>query len=156
MGKMAPAARRGWRERMRRHLCRVATAVVLVGLGSVAAGCSGARGELGTSDSPCYVALPTATEAVGHTAHLDGVRLMKVSSLPYPRLGIALRGQGVTSGRVCLVAFTGTFSSASVSHPSGRSTGHLAVVVLRYPGGGLISTVLFRKSPVHFGHSHLG
>jgi hypothetical protein len=130
-------------------------AAIVLGLGSFLAGCSTLHESLGTSDAPCYVALPTATAAVGKSAHFDGVRLMKVSSLPHTRLASVLTQAGVDSGRVCLVAFTGTFSSTSVSDPSGRASGHLAVVVLRYPDGKLVSTVLFRRLPTHFGHSHV-
>jgi hypothetical protein len=112
---------------------------------------------LGTSDAPCYVALPTASQAVGRVGHLDGVRLMKVSSLKtFPRLETAVKDAGIKSGRVCLVAFTGDFSASSVPHALGRTSGRLAVVVLRYPNGQLVSTVLFRRLPTHFGHSHLG
>jgi len=120
------------------------------------ASCSAGRSSLGTSDGPCYVALPTATAAAGKGAHFDGVRLMKVTSLGrYQLLVRALADAGVNSGRVCLVAFSGSFSTASVSRPSGRPSGHLAVVVLRYPGGQLVSTVLFHHLPTRFGHSHL-
>jgi hypothetical protein len=126
-----------------------------LGIGSLAAGCSTVHESLGTSDAPCYVALPTASAAVGKAAHFDGVRLMKVSSVKYPRLALVLKQAGVDSGQVCLVAFTGTFSLSSVSHPSGRANGHLAVVVLRYPDGKLVSTVVLRRLPTRFGHSHL-
>ncbi|MGH8997189.1 MAG: hypothetical protein ACRDYB_14355 [Acidimicrobiales bacterium] len=137
-----------------RALVIAAALVVAVPLGL--AGCSGGRESLGTTDGPCYVALPTASQAVGTKARLDGVRLMKVSAITYPHLGSALRAAHVTKGRVCLVAFKGSFSAATVSHPAGRTSGHLAVVVLRYPDGKLIATVLFHRLPTRFGHSHLG
>lgn len=156
IGSMRSVAGQPGRSSVRRSLRRLATVVAALAIGSVAAGCSGVRGELGTSDAPCYVALPTATAAVGQEGHLAGVRLMKVSSLPYPRIVTALHDAGVDSGRVCLVAFTGNFTSTSVSHPSGRASGHLAVVMLRYPSGRLVATVLLKKLPVRFGHSHVG
>jgi hypothetical protein len=131
-------------------------AVVALALGSVLAGCSTVHESLGTSDSPCYLALPTAKAAVGPSGHFEGVRLMKVHSLTYARLESAVKSAGVDSGQVCLVAFSGNFSSTSVSHPSGRANGRLAVVVLRYPDGKLIATVLFRRLPTHFTHSHVG
>jgi hypothetical protein len=129
---------------------------VVVAASSLLAGCSTLHQSLGTSDSPCYVALPTATAAVGQTGHFAGVRLMKASSLPYAHLQSALHDAGVDSGRVCLVAFTGTFSSSAVSHPSGLEHGHLAVVILRYPDGELVATVLLHRLPARFRHSHLG
>ena len=153
MGAMGSGARRG------RPQCRfgwLGVATLAFAVSSVVAGCSAVHESLGTSDAPCYIALPTATAAVRQSGHLAGVRLMKVSSLPYPRIETALRHAGVDSGRVCLVAFTGTFSSTSVSHPSGRQSGHLAMVLLRYPSGKLVATVVLRRLPVHFGHSHVG
>jgi hypothetical protein len=128
---------------------------VAVSLSTLAA-CSAGRLSLGTSSGPCYVALPTASGAVGQSGHLDGVRLVKVSVLNDPLLQSAVRQADVTSGRVCLVAFTGSFSSATVADPSGRTAGHAAVVVLRYPDGRLVATVLFARLPTHFGHSHFG
>ena len=100
--------RRGWR----------GAAALAVAASSLLAGCSTLHQSLGTSDSPCYVALPTATAAVGEKGHFAGVRLLKVRSLPYQHLRSALHDAGLDSGRVCLVAFTGTFSSSAVSHPS--------------------------------------
>jgi hypothetical protein len=146
--------------RARRRTARarrlVAALFLCLSAGGLSAACSAGRESLGTSDAPCYVALPTATKAVGPAAHLLGVRLFKVGSVPYRLLGEALDTAGVTSGRVCLVAFSGTFSAGSVEHPAGRRTGKLAVVILRYPSGTLIATVLFHHLPTRFGHSHLG
>jgi hypothetical protein len=155
MGVGASVVRSGRSRGGRRWRCWLGASALVIGLGS-AAGCSTVHESLGTSDSPCYVALPTATAAVGVAGHFDGVRLMTVSSLKFPRLQTALKRAGIVSGRVCLVAFKGNFTSTTVSHPSGRASGHLAVVVLRYPNGSLVATVLFRKLPTKFGHSHLG
>ena len=155
MGDTGSAAHRGWHARMRRRFGWLGVATVALAVSSVVAGCSTVHESLGTSDGPCYLALPVATAAVGPSSHFDGVRLMKVRSVTYPRLESALKRAGVDSGQVCLVAFTGTFSSTSVSRPSGRLRGHLAVVVLRYPDDKLVSTVLFSRLPTHFGHSHV-
>jgi hypothetical protein len=81
---------------------------------------------------------------------------MTVPTVTYPMLDEALDNLGIRSGRVCLVAFSGNFTADSVSDPAGRDSGHLAVVVLRYPSGSLVATVLFRRLPTRFGHSHLG
>jgi hypothetical protein len=134
----------------------VAAAVLVVAVPLGLAGCSGGRESLGTTNGPCYIALPTASRAVGMSARLDGVRLMKVKAITYPRLASALRADHITEGRVCLVAFRGTFSAATVSRPAGRPSGHLAVVALRYPDGKLIATVLFLHFPTPVGHSHFG
>ena len=135
---------------------RFAAAVLVVGLGATLSACSSVHQSLGTSNAPCFVALPTATQAVGTSAHFAGVRLLKVSAVRYRRLATALAQNAVVSGRVCLVAFTGQFTAGSVSHPSGRAAGKFAVVLLRYPSGTLVATVLFRHAPVRFGHSHIG
>jgi hypothetical protein len=129
-------------------------AVALAGLGLT--GCATVHESLGTSDAPCYVALPTASQAVHGRVHLDGVRLLPVSAVRGTQLELSLGRAGVDTGRVCLIAFSGQFTAASVSHPSGKPAGTVAVVVLTYPGGRLIATVLFRHLPVRFGHAHLG
>jgi hypothetical protein len=134
----------------------LAAAAVAVAVSSLLTGCSTLHQSLGTSDSPCYVALPTATAAAGHRGHFAGVRLLKVRSLHYAHLKTALHEAGVDSGQVCLVAFTGTFSASAVSHPSGLDSGRLAVVILRYPDGKLVATVLLHRLPTRFRHSHLG
>jgi hypothetical protein len=124
----------------------------------VLAGCSSARSSLGTSDSSCYLALPTATKAVGGHGRLLGVHLFTLTSLRHraPRLfkDLALGHDG--SERVCVVAFSGAFDQATVSHPSGRSSGQLAVVVATTPGNELLGTVIFKRAPLHFGHPHIG
>jgi hypothetical protein len=135
---------------------RLAAAVLVAGIGATLSACSSVHESLGTSNAPCFVALPTATRAAGSSAHLSGVRLLKVSAVGYHKLAAALEQNGVESGRVCLVAFTGRFTARSVSHPSGRASGRFAVVLLRYPSGTLVSTVLFGHAPVRFGHSHFG
>ena len=60
------------------------------------------------------------------------------------------------SERVCVVAFSGVFDQAMVSHPRGRSAGRLAVVVTTAPGNELLGTVIFKRPPLHFGHPHVG
>ncbi len=142
--------------RVRGRRAVAAAAGLAMALGTLA-GCSSFHQTLGTTDAPCYVTLPTANKAVGSEGELAGVQLRKVASLAsLRRLDETLVAAGITTGRVCLVAFTGHFSATRVSHPSGRPEGKLAVVILRYPDGRLISTVIFRKLPTHFGHSHLG
>ncbi len=149
---LSTAERASRARRARRWLAAALIAASLTTL----AGCSAGRASLGTSDAPCYVALPTAARAVGSHGRLLGVRLLAVSSVTYRRLDAAIEQAGLSSGRVCLVAFSGTFSASSVDKPAGRRFGHLAVVVLRYPSGSLVATVLFRRLPTRFGHPHLG
>jgi len=125
---------------------------------AVLAGCTTARSSLGTSDSSCYLALPTATKAIGSHGHLLGVQKFSLSALrkkaPHLLHDLATTASG--SETVCIVAFTGNFTTGSVSEPRGRSSGHLAAVVSTTPGNHLLGTVIFTKAPLHFGHSHVG
>lgn len=126
--------------------------------GALVAGCGSARASLGTADSGCYVALPTAGAAVHHRGHFVGVRLVGVAALrtTAPRMfEVARSAPGPTVRRVCLVAFGGSFSSADVVDPWGQAQGRLAVVVVEYPDRRLLGTVVIRHPPLRFGHPHL-
>jgi hypothetical protein len=139
----------------RRWAGRVAGCALLTG---VLAGCTAARTNLGTSDSSCYLALPTATKAIGSHGRLHGVQRFTLSALrkKAPHLLDDLGTTAPGSETVCLIAFTGKFTAASVSDPRGRSSGKLAVVVSTTPGNHLLGTVIFTNAPLHFGHSHAG
>jgi hypothetical protein len=118
--------------------------------------CSGVRDNLGTANSPCYVALPAATGAVHHSGKLLGLRLDRVGSLRSARrLYLAAGGGHAGNERVCLVGFRGVFLAEDVFKPQGASAGSLAVVVLSYPDNHVLGTVILRHEPVRFGHSHL-
>jgi hypothetical protein len=142
---------------VRRHYrSGVVAAFVLVG--ALAAGCTTARSDLATSDSTCYRAIPAATKAVGGHGHLLGVVRFSVAAL-HRQAPVLL--QDVSSGEspsqaVCVIAFQGRFTSASVSEPHGRSSGRLAVVVTTTPGDHLLGTVVFRRAPLSFGRTHFG
>jgi len=123
------------------------------------AGCTSVRNDLGTANSGCYVALPAASAAVGHTGRLLGVRLFDVPSLKGTSnllYEAAVGAPGAKVQRVCLVAFTGHFDAGRVDRPIGASTGHLAVVEVSYPGNRLLATLLLGRESLPFGHSHLG
>lgn len=139
-------------KRVRRAL---AAAVVALALGGSLAACSSVHQGLGTSDAACFTALPRAAAAVGSHARFGGVRLLKVSAIPYKTLAAIVRS-ATSADRVCLVDYIGDFTAAKVSHPRGRSTGRFAVVVLTFPKGDLVATVLFRRVPVRFQHTHVG
>ena len=104
----------------------------LVVAASLLTACSAARTGQGTSSESCYLALPTASEAVGDHGHL-------VDHVP--------KGQNV-----CIVAYTGKFDKAMVSKPLGRPTGTLAVVVVTTPANKLLGTLILTKIPVRFQH----
>ena len=122
------------------------------------AGCTSARNSLGTSDSSCYLALPSATRAVGSHSKFVGVHNFTLSSLRQkdPKLFDTLVGVRATSQRVCIIEFAGSFTQASVNKPLGRPSGRLAVVVLEAPSNHLVGTVIFHHPPLAFAHPHAG
>jgi hypothetical protein len=137
-------------------LARALAGCVLVA--GFAAGCTSARSNLGTSDSSCYLALPTAAKAVGPHTRLLGVRLLTVADLRHqaPRLSKQLSATGSSTQRVCVLAFSGRFTSTSVSRPHGRPEGQVAVAVLTSPSNKLLGTFILERIPIRFSHSHIG
>jgi hypothetical protein len=125
-------------------------------MAALLAGCTTARSNLGTSDSSCYLALPTATKAVHSHGRLLGVHRFTLSALHQqaPHLREQLAMDLPASESVCVVAFEGDFTSGSVSEPHGRDAGRLAVVVSTTPGNHVLGTVIFARAPLHFGHFH--
>ena len=121
-------------------------------------GCTSARNSLGTSDSSCYLALPSATRAVGPHARFIGVHQFTLSSLSRknPRLFNSLGGVKPTSQRVCIIEFGGSFTRASVQKPLGKPFGRLALVVSETPSDHLVGTVILHHPPLDFAHLHFG
>ncbi len=130
----------------------------LLAIAVTVAGCSSVRNDLGTSDSSCFLALPTATKAVHTHGRMVGVHRYTLATLrkKAPGLYRQLDTADHPSQVVCVVAFEGRFAAASVSDPHGRSSGSLAVVVTATPGNHLLGTVIFTHPPIRFGHSHIG
>jgi hypothetical protein len=126
--------------------------------GCLLVGCSSARSDLGTSDSPCFRALPAASEAIHHRGALAGVQLFTLASLHRrtPQLYSALDSSAQPTGQVCVIEYTGSFAESSVSRPFGSPSGRLAVVVLQAPSNRLIGTVILDHPPLPFGHAHAG
>ena len=146
----ADKPRVGWSARAVRFGSALVACAVLLG------GCSSVRNALGTTNSPCYIALPAAEGAVHGKGHLGGVRLASVTSLPsFSTLHRAATEPEANARRVCLVAFNGNFRSSKVSRPLGLARGKLAIVVLRYPDGKVLATVILKRLDLHFGHTHL-
>ncbi len=125
---------------------------------TVVAGCTTARSDLGSSVSSCYHALPTANEALHGKGHLLEVQQLTMAALQrqapsvYQDLGSAT----ASTKRICVIAFSGTFDSSSVSLPKGHPAGHLAVVVSTTPDNTLLGTVIFPRPPLRFGRSQEG
>jgi hypothetical protein len=137
-----------------RRLAGCAVAAVLGA--SVFAGCTSARAGLGTTDDSCYLALPTASQAVGGHGHLTGIRKYRVEDMKSlaPRLYDYLADQAPRTQVICLAGYTGLFTRAMVEKPIGRPTGKLAVVVVTSPGNKVLGTLILKKLPVRFQHTH--
>ncbi|MHB8330063.1 MAG: hypothetical protein ACYDD6_10650 [Acidimicrobiales bacterium] len=126
------------------------------------AGCTSARNTLGTSSSPCFRALPVATEAVGDSGTLAGIRLVGPRELDrHMRLRQLLgarAGGGVTN--VCVVSFHGRFRLDQVQRPLGAAppggTGQYAVVVVSTPQNRLLATFVLSRVPLPLRHEVLG
>ncbi len=134
------------------------TICVVVAIALGLGGCTAARSDLGTSQSACYLALPSATKAVHSAGKLVGVQRSTVAKLQksYPHFVDDLHVAGAMTRPICLFAFSGQFTAESVTQPRGRPAGHLAVVVLSTPANALLGTVILRSAPLRFGHPHIG
>jgi hypothetical protein len=123
---------------------------------SVFAGCTSARSDLGTTDESCYLALPTASQAVGGHGHLSGIRKYRVEDMKNvaPRLYDYIADQAPRTQVICLAGYTGHFTKAMVEKPIGRPTGTLAVVVVTSPHNKVLATLILKKLPVRFQHTH--
>lgn len=126
----------------------------------LSAGCTTARSSLGTSDSSCYLALPTANRAVRPAGRLVGVHLLTTAGLrrEAPTLVERLSLPATLPGgqRICIFEFAGSFTAASVAKPHGDVSGHLAVVIVEAPTNELLGTVILHRPPLRFTHTHVG
>lgn len=120
----------------------------------VLSGCTAARNALGTPVGTCYRALPVAAGAVGRQGHFAGVRLMTVHDLAHHRRLVGLADAAASehdkANDVCVVVFSGSFTSAAVQEPVGVPTTvprRYAVVAVTEPGDDLIGTVLVDRPP---------
>jgi len=113
------------------------------------AGCSARGASLGTTSSLCFHALPAAAAAVhGHGVFL-GVRLVDMSRLRRRLPAVASLG----STKLCMVAYSGSYRPADVSHPLVKHGGHFAVVGVNQAGTKVLGTLLLDRLPLAFRHS---
>lgn len=127
-------------------------------VGSLLAGCAAVRSNLGTTDSACYVALPTASRAVGSHGRLIGVHLSTLDRLrrQSPQLYGTVNARRGADQRICVTAFVGHFDAGSVSRPLGLPSGPVAVVVSEIPSNQILGTIILARTPLSFGHTHIG
>jgi len=158
MSASALSLRRRWLDRP--LILALSIAVTAAGAGACGAG----RAILGTSTSPCFLALPVAKRAVEGRGSLDGVRLVDVTRLT-SRGDRALRElldlmPIPPSHEVCLVAYRGSFTVGQVQLPFGpippSGVGRYAIAVVTIPGSMLLGTLVVRHEPLSFKHEHLG
>jgi hypothetical protein len=132
--------------------------VAVVVAAGLLAGCSAARSDLGTSESACYLAIPTASQALGGHGRLAGVHLFTGVSLRrgiprlYRRLPVTVPG----SQRLCVFEYTGHFTTTSVAGALGSPKGRYAVVVVTTPANHRLGTVILDHPPYRFEHTHIG
>jgi hypothetical protein len=142
----------------RAALAVVASIALLVGLGACAAG----RGVLGTSTSPCFIALPVAKRAVEGRGSLAGIRLVDVSGLAAGNdrtLRTLLDSLPVRPVHdVCLIAYTGGFRPGQVEMVgrNPQNPARFAIVVVTTPKPRLLGTILVRNVPLSFYRAHVG
>jgi hypothetical protein len=138
----------------RTRIASVAAALLLAA--TLLVSCSSARSDFGTTDASCYLALPTASKAVGGHGHLEGVRKYTLSSLRSvaPRLYKSLADDLSKKQGVCIAGYSGHFTAKDVSKPLGRPAGTLAVAVVTTPADKLLGTLILTKLPVRFQHTH--
>ena len=110
-----------------RHLAGALVCVAL--MAGLLTGCTSVRSSLGTSDSSCYKS---------------------------PHLYKVLAARHAVKSDVCVAAFSGTFTKASVSKPIGSSAGRLAIVISQTGSNHLIGTVIVAHPPFRLGHPHIG
>jgi hypothetical protein len=124
-------------------------------------GCTAPRDTLGTNSSPCFRAVPVATDAVHDRGTLSGVRLLRSKDLerrPHFRALLEARA-GTTVSTVCVVSFQGHFDLAQVDKPFGRSpaggTGRVALVIVSSPANKLLGTLVLARVPLPLRHEVL-
>jgi hypothetical protein len=117
--------------------------VVLVAVIALGA-CAAPRNTLGTADSPCFRALPTAKAALHHQGRLVGVRRVSRG-----RLATLFSVDPPPGKEFCLVAFSGSFRPDQVERPASRDPGRYAAVVVTLRGTQALQTFLVDRLPMH-------
>ncbi|MHB8680559.1 MAG: hypothetical protein ACYDA2_00480 [Acidimicrobiales bacterium] len=147
---------------MSRRLAALASVAVMAVSGLAATGCGSPRNSLGTTSSPCFRAVPVASEAVKDRGKLAGVRLVGPKTIDaYPRLrAVVQRRAGSHIRSVCVVSFHGQFRLDQVRDPIGHAppggTGIVALVLVSSPQNRLLGTLVLEHEPLPLRHEVLG
>lgn len=143
---------------IRRLATGVFVASLALGASGVVSGCVSPRNTLGTNSSPCFRAVPVASEAVHDRGTLAGVRLVGARELDrYTKLrdDLAMRvGHALRS--VCVVSFHGDYRLDDVDKPLGHGpasgSGPVALVFVTIPQNMLVGTAVLEHEPLPIRH----
>jgi len=133
---------------LRRLAAGPVTLVVSAAL--VLSGCGGRGAVLGTTSSACFHALPPAVASLHRPGRLIGVRLVDTGRLRDPAVRAALAPRR----KLCLVAFSGSFSPADVEQPIDQRSGNFVMVAVRPDGSAVLASLIVTRLPLAFRHSH--
>ncbi|MGH9208375.1 MAG: hypothetical protein ACRD1G_17775 [Acidimicrobiales bacterium] len=132
-----------------RHALGAALLAVLILVG----GCTSGHSALGSSSSPCFKALPVATEAVHGKGTLLGVRLLRSRDLRHlPRVQSAVGIRRLGTASVCAVAFRGRYLPGQVDHAVNNRAGPVAVVITDDTGRTVLASFVLSRLPLRFSH----
>jgi hypothetical protein len=146
----------------RTRLFGAAVALAVAGALGALGGCTSARNTLGTSSSPCFRAVPVASEAVNDRGTLAGIRLVGQKEIDSRRrLRELVQGvAGPAVHNVCVVSFHGQFRLDQVKKPFGTAppggSGPVALVVVSTPQNQLLGTLVVTHEPLPLRHNVLG
>jgi hypothetical protein len=126
--------------------------LAVVTLAAAASACSGGRISLGTSAGACFRALPAAEAAV-HKGRLVGVRRVSAATLR-DRLPQDTTLATLPDQDLCVLAFSGTYASGSVTGASNTTPGHFAIVAVATNHPEVVAAFVVDKLPTRFQHLH--
>lgn len=143
---------------IRSRLAAALLGTLVLGACGALAGCVSPRNTLGTNSSPCFRAVPVASEAVHDHGTLAGVRLVGARELDrYTTLRDELVARiGHTVRNVCVVSFHGDFRLDEVDKPLGHGpasgAGPVALVFVTIPQNSLVGTAVLEREPLPVRH----
>ena len=115
-------------------------------------GCAGARSALGTSASVCFKALPGASDAVQRKGHLVGVRRVDASLLKQRMPTGSALDTLAPKTELCVFAFSGKFTSSTVTSAPPGLTGSYALVALTGTRPRVVAAFVVNRLPTRFRH----
>jgi hypothetical protein len=132
-------------------LRRAAAALVVA---AAVTACSVPRNGLGTSATPCFRALPGATQAVHRKGKLLGVRRVSTARLRqrFPN-NAHLKALTDADSNLCAFAFKGPYPPGAVDLANNTQPGTYAVVALTSRSNQLVAASVVDRLPLSFRQS---